>query len=115
MAAGPISERNQGNWRGQTQNGLWGFGGPRLGPAVFPLGREILPFRRARDWSRCLMGTGWTRLRPVVVMLCPILCCPPTQKKKKKKKSYRVNLHRNSKLDLGLSIFWKGGVSKSLI
>ena len=34
---------------------------------------------------------------------------------KKKKKSYRVNLHRNSKLDLGLSIFWKGGVSKSLI
>ena len=85
MAAGPISERNQGNWRGQTQNGLWGFGGPRLGPAVFPLGREILPFRRARDWSRCLMGTGWTRLRPVVVMLCPILCCPPTQKKKKEK------------------------------
>ena len=38
-----------------------------------------------------------------------------SKKKKRKKKSYRVNLHRNSKLDLRLSIFWKGGVSKSLI
>ena len=45
----------------------------------------------------------------------PLLPSHSKKKKKKKKKSYRVNLHRNSKLDLRLSIFWKGGVSKSLI
>lgn len=49
MAAGPISERNQGDWRGQTQNGLWGFGGPRsnvsagAGDFTFPKGARLVP------------------------------------------------------------------------
>lgn len=60
MAAGPISERNQGDWRGQARNELREFGGPRLGLAVFPPGREIGPFRRVPDLPRCLLGTGWT-------------------------------------------------------
>lgn len=102
MAAGPISERNQGEWEERAQNGPRGAGRPRRVPAVFSCGREIGPPRRARDRPPCMLGAGWPGAGSglVGVILCPIVCLPTPSPSKEK--SQKENLQQNSKLDLKL-------------
>ena len=72
------------------------------GDFAFPKGARLVPMP---------YGDGMDRLE---ACSCDAVSNPllPSHSKKKKerktKKSYRVNLHRHSKLDIRLSIFWKG-------
>lgn len=58
MAAGPISERNQGNWERGSQDGAKEVEG-RLEPEAFPLGWETRFLRCETD----LWAPGWPRGR----------------------------------------------------
>lgn len=57
MAAGPISERNQGDWRGRARNGLGGLGGPTMATSVSVGAGDWASPGGARP-ARCLLGAG---------------------------------------------------------
>lgn len=111
MAAGPISERNQGDWRGPAGNGPRGAGRPRLGPAVFPRGWEIGSPRRAGDRPLCLLGAG-SRVQTEACRcdaLSNSFCLlfkkkqKQTSKQKPETKQFTENLQQNLQLDLRFS------------
>lgn len=99
MAAGPISERNQGEWEERAQNGPSGAGRLRGVPAVFPRGRELgHPGGRETGRRACWGRGGRVQAQALEVRFSvQSSAFPPPHPPKKFQKE---NLQQNSKFDL---------------